>query len=705
MDILELVKTIKRDCYFYRENAVLERIQELIDYLILKQANLKTIMPVLNILLDAISKKDIIMIGDCIEYGIYPFFMQQDVDLTLFEKKLIAHYIQNETIYYSESFSDELTLYVKNENGEILRMNSLFSPLHEVQEWISGIDIKKTTTIVSIFGIGTGLFAQELLKRMPETGRMLIYEPNKMVIDYCLKSGDICGCDERERLVTERIKSLIDDERVSVIVDESDELTHNSKLAEYFESKDYIDMMGMIITKHNRYEELYPKGYINYLRALNDFRLKMAYNKNTLKLFKRCYLENYLNNIWYFKNVYSGVDINKILPIDIPVVIVSAGPSLDKNIELLKIVKNHCLIFAVDSAVRFLVKRDIEPDITISLDPNKSFAFFSDDKARSVPCLFDIDANPQIVSKYNGKMLLFNCINGYAESLIELLGKEWYHLLDHGGSVATAAFKILRNNGQKKIILIGQDLAYENGISHAGGHDDNAGYARFEVEGINKEKVITRSDWLGYLKWFEKEIEDIKNKRENIEVIDATEGGALIHGSQVMSFQEAIDGCRDEKGNLPDYHFDKELEKLNVFLNVEEQNLLIKKHQEALDKLKLIRIKSEDAIRICGKLLVGIQNGTVSEIYLDKEKKKIYNINEFVRKCLIFPIINEYLITDVIEDVGYLMLEESDPKTMELNKIKMLKLSFEAILDAAINIQNKAKEIGNGRRGFRVDRI
>ena len=46
-----------------------------------------------------------------------------------------------------------------------------------------------------------------------------------------------------------------------------------------------------------------------------------------------------------------------------------------------------------------------------------------------------------------------------------------------------------------------------------------------------------------YLEWFE---EQIKTYEDTIKVIDATEGGALIHGSEVLTLKEALD--IDESG-------------------------------------------------------------------------------------------------------------------------------------------------------------
>lgn len=698
MELLELVETIKNDCYSYKVNDVLENIQILIDQLMLPNPNLNNacFMNILKIMLEALNEKDVILIGDCLEFGIQPMLLNRNVDPLLFDENLLKISDVGYKYYYLNTYSDELALCAVNNDGKTIRLNSLFSPENEVERWVDELKIKKTTRIVCLYGIGTGLFAEEILKKLPESGKLLINEPNQDIIDYCTKCASEEGCAESEKRIGDRLNRIIEDDRVVMIVEKTEDVTRNSLFFECLKSRDYTDLMGMIIAKHNAYDYLNPKGYLNFLRAINDFRIRLLTNKNTVSMFKEKYMENFLYNIWDFENIYTCEDLKYIIPRDIPAIIVSAGPSLDKNIDLLAEVKDHFLIFAVDTAVRFLLKKKIIPDLIITLDPNKPANYFSDELAHTIPCLFDVDSNPPLVNKHTGKKILFNCRNSYAGILFKSVEKPLYQLDDNGGSVATAAFRILKEFGQEKIILIGQDLAFNNGVSHAGGFNDNSGYQESEVDGLLGGKVTTRADWLGYLKWFEKQIEDI-NEKGKIQVIDATEGGALIHGSKVMTLRETIASCKNSDGRLPDFCFEKELGKRENYLKKDEFEALCIEHKKAIGKLKEIELKSEDALRICDNLLKGIEDGTVSASFIDKEKKKIYKINEFCRKTKIFPVINEYLITDIIDEITGYMLGTGDTKTVEENQIKMLKLSFESILDSARKIRSKAAEIDGGK--------
>ncbi len=142
--------------------------------------------------------------------------------------------------------------------------------------------------------------------------------------------------------------------------------------------------------------------------------------------------------------------------------------------------------------------------------------------------------------KYNGQSIYFS----FNQSLFPLSGIDPQNYgYEMGGSITTALLGMVRSAGFKTIILMGQDLAYdENGFSHTGGEREERENDQW-LEGIYGGKVRVRSDWVLFLKSFEKEIRE----HPEMTVIDATEGGALIHGSAVMTMREAIDlYCRKE---------------------------------------------------------------------------------------------------------------------------------------------------------------
>lgn len=696
MDLLEIIKDIKTDCYLDKFESVFCGIEEFIQELSRQEiVNDIRAIEVLKVLLKAIDKKDIVLIGDCLEYGIKPLLINNDVQTDLFREEFFLTPEVKRDCFYMQSFDNELCLYARLQKNEYIRMNSAFSPINEVDNWVNNIGLKSTTPAACLFGLGTGLFAEAVLNKISENSRLFIYEPNRDIIDYCINCSAEENADILEIKVAERIKRVLNDKRVSLIIESEKEDSFLSTLREL----EYIAMKGLVVVKHNNYERLYPESFLRYLKEINAFRKILFTNKNVLNFFKEKYIEDFFLNIWNIRDIYSFSDVHKILPNDVPVIIVSAGPSLKKNVSVLQQAKGHCLIVAVDTAIRFLLKNNIIPDVTITLDPIKPSTYYTDDdRACNVPCIIEADANPDIMARLKGPKILFNIGNYYVDRLFYSIGKGLDIYPACGGSVATAAFNLFYALGQKKIILIGQDLAFDNGVSHVGNESDGAKLETKLVDGVNGEKVLSRADWIGFLEWFERRIDRINALKEDVRVIDATEGGALIHGSEVMTLEQVIKECLYTNGSLIEYDFEKEIKGLNTFFSFEEYNMLLKKHAEAINKLKEIRLKAEEAIYICKKLLKGIEDGTVSDSYIDKEKRKITKINEFCSKSLIFPIINNYVVTDVVDDISLLMLSEGDEKTKEINGIKMLRISFEAILEATKTISERIKEIDQKRK-------
>ncbi len=691
MDLLEVIEKIEYCCYADKYKEALEEVQFFLSQMQENDIDTTRILPVLRVLLEAMKTEDNILIGDCLEFGVKPAIKGTGINNDLFERFDYIIPDIGEDIFYYSSFEEEPVLCVKDDNGKIVRLNSFFSPTNEVSYWISNTNIKKNTPVVCLFGIGTGLFAEALLNKLALDSRLLIFEPDRRVINYCLSCGQRTDSEFIEELIGSRIQRVLTDNRVSLCVESDSESMFRMQLENLI---GYMNLRGLIVVKHNNYDRIYSKSCLRFLREINDYRAMMITNKNTMGLFKESLIENVFKNMFMYRRMNKCSEISKILPQNIPVIIVSAGPSLDKNIEELRNVKGHCLIFAVDSALKHLLKKGIIPDLTITIDSRKDVSCFADELSHDIPCLFDVTANPEIVSKHKGRVIVFNNSDVYMANLFNAINKT-LEFTPNGGSVATAAFALLCELGQKKIILIGQDLASTNGVTHAGGGNDQLGYEKSIVEGYYGGKVTTRSDWLGYLKWFEKATETVLEKRKDLRIINATEGGAKIHGMEMMSLKDAIETCKDSNGHLPEYDFKKHLDELGYYLDDDEYKELINKHFDAIDKLKEIEKNSDEAERICNMLLKGIKEESVSASYIDKEKKKISKINEFCSRSLAFPLVNNFLISGIIDEISRLRLEQGDIKSTELNGINLMKISFEAISEASRNIYKKAIEIRN----------
>ena len=236
---------------------------------------------------------------------------------------------------------------------------------NEAHQWFKSIDYDGRDRAICMFGRGDGVCEKELRQRLSSGSILLIYEPEK---------GDLIGF--RDELQT-RI--------------------------------DFYRQESLMICAHPLYQDVFKHEYAQFLHLINENRTRVMVNKNTMARFKENASRNVITNLPMLQNANLVDDLKKILPIDVPVIIVAAGPSLDKNIEELKRAKGHCLIFAVDTAMKYLLAHDIMPDLGITIEPIKPMANYEDPRCFEVPHVFDCESNPEIVSKNTARKFVYNC--------------------------------------------------------------------------------------------------------------------------------------------------------------------------------------------------------------------------------------------------------------------------------------------------------
>jgi hypothetical protein len=479
--------------------------------------------------------------------------------------------------------------------------------------------------VVCLFGYGDGAYYNELCAKAPEGSTFIVYEPETdSVIDL------------REELV----KSI-----------------------------DFYRLDSTVILATPGYDTVFAGEYADFVREINANRERVLVNKNTLKRFRDDAAKNVITNLHILGRCNLVGELSAILPREVPVIIVSAGPSLDKNIEQLKKAKGHSLIFAVDTAMKYLMQHDIMPDLGITVEPIKPMANYEDDRCFDVPHIFDCESNPEIVSRERERIFIYNC-RDYVKRLLEGAGVDVEPDVPSGGSVATAAFAVCYQLQMKTIILIGQDLAYSGTSTHAGGVESagiNGDIGTELVDGIDGGQVRTRSDWLGYQRWFENAIRTINEQKLDMTVVDATEGGALIHGSRVMTLTDAIEkycsGC--------DYVFTEELKKLPYLLDDEEYAEVRESIKGSFEELKAVRDAAVSAAQLCGEIIAG-------NAVPDTARRELAGYRRTCESSLLYPLINNYAVSDIADEVNRLRQEENDA----LSEIRQQKLAFDAIAGA-----------------------
>ena len=252
-----------------------------------------------------------------------------------------------------------------------------------------------------------------------------------------------------------------------------------------------------------------------------------------------------------YKNVDACLSSNSIAEIrgkykGIPGIVVASGPSLEKNIDLLKEAQGKAVIISCDASYQECIKQGVKPDAIASIERDRpTYDYFYKGKTFDKDLVFVGPALvwPDILKEFPGKKILMAKTSDGADG--------WW--MDHfenmefvvmGMSCANVAHAVLEEAGCDPIILIGQDLAYTDDKKHSSQvhdlfEDDNQVDANKETlwtEDIYGNQVKTTTAFNLFREYFERQVEN-----GNSTLIDATEGGAKIKGSKIMTFREAID--------------------------------------------------------------------------------------------------------------------------------------------------------------------
>ena len=547
-------------------------------------------------------------------------------------------------------------------NNERIRLNSIYSPYREAERWVQQFRFYNLNVSVIMFGLANGVFARALLKRLDNNGTALFYEPDLSLFLYSIKNFDMTD--------------IIYDKRIKLYIQNvnGDEF--------YFGLQKYINAIMIptqIVCIYPKFERFYQHEVKKFKNDIKEkYRLEFVLEYVLSERYKARII-NILKNIHFIKESnYSEEFVGKV-PSDVPIIIVSSGPSLDKNVKELKKAEGKSVILAVDTAVNYLIYHGIKFDAIVTIDMMLNAEYIKNIKYSKYPVFSSIGADNEILEYNKGKKIWLMS----SEFMSNLYGKyglkhsEW----SMGGSVSTDAFKLAEKLGTKRIILVGQDLAFGDGVTHAGGIVDNDGEYRKEdiayVEGINGHKVKTRSDWLRFLYWFNGEI--AKN-RDYIEVIDATEGGAKIEGTHVMKLSEAID--RYCKIN---FDFGDTIENMSPTFS-DRMYISVKNDvMNMIEELVHIKEKSRLGIEFSNEMLQMLER---DDINLEKEKFCIMNIksiNQYIESKLVYSIICDYMETK-IKNIMSVNCFSGNKVEDEIKSFKLSREAFEAVIDVTDEI-------------------
>lgn len=546
-------------------------------------------------------------------------------------------------------------------NGKSIFLHSAYNPEKEANALINEIkkETEKDLDLVFIFGIGAGYLINALKKL---NINIAVIEPSIKFFNLLIDNFKL------DKILEDNITFFIGGDDVEDI-EKFISLT-NTKKVKFFITRSYAT--------------LFNEEALFYQQKVLSIVDKKIININTISRFDKLWAYNIASNVAKISTHYG---VNKFFDKykNIPAIIVSAGPSLEKNIRKLKEIKNKALIIAVDTAIKPLFSHNISPHFIITIDPQKKNSkYFRNVYFKDSVLIAESSVDKEAIDSFNGAIYFINSIFPLAKYFMEELGDRGD--ITTGGSVSTAACDFAIRIGANPIIMVGLDLSFPNYQTHIKGsyHEENffteiykldsydsriykvliAGNL-IEEKNIYNEKVWTDSRFDMYKNWYEEQCE----KNNKIKFYNATEGGIIINGMENIRLEELIEKFNDIEINI--YKDDRNIERKNEIL-IKIKNGLIKIDGE-ISKIKPYVL---NALELCEKINSELKRHR-------KVDKLLENLNEFDIKILNISKVNEFLGITMQKTIkaiteGFIFEDEKYDKSI-VNSYKLYEAMKESI--------------------------
>lgn len=262
----------------------------------------------------------------------------------------------------------------------------------------------------------------------------------------------------------------------------------------------------------------------------------------------------------------------------VPMVIVAPGPSLAKNVHLLRELKGKAVIAAFSHTLSALKSADVVPDLVLAADMEDlryHFDGFATDEVEALALAYTV--HPDLFALPARRVFAFSS-NRTDTWMAELLGEDAH--VPNGGSVAHMAFSMGLEMGCNPIVLVGQDLSFPDGKVYCDSNVDGAaradlaedgrslivrdysdGYANMQsVSGAKKSQpqrtvrvpghdggeVVTTVPFAMFRRWFIAQAESVSSQDDGPTLLNCTEGGTRIDGMRQLPLRDAIDAFMTE---------------------------------------------------------------------------------------------------------------------------------------------------------------
>lgn len=561
--------------------------------------------------------------------------------------------------------------------GRKWRLNSSWNPQKAAEYYAERYQIQLYGTYF-VFGFSDGSYIRELARKCDDTNQIVVCIPDIILFSAACYHFELQDILENSQIIfcfLEQKKSA--ETFVGQILNYS-----KIKLVEF------CILPGYDIIYHEECEA--------FMNDVLECVKNEIVSKETHLAFERKLPQNML---YHMKHMLAHSNMNQLKKQlkeydlkEIPVIIVSAGPSLDKNIHLLRQAEGKAFIIALDASVRAVLQAGVKPNLLCSVDPNSPEKFFSNLDLKDIIWACNSWTNAKLLESYHVEQILYYGSYGpiWNDILEETLGYKFPNITS-GGSVSTEALMLAIGLGFQKIVFIGQDLAFTGGVSHTKGIEgalgDNDEYIKsrqiVKVKGMDGTMLETDYQMYLYKEWIEKAI---CYHKDQIRIIDATEGGAQIEGAETQTLEEVIKSECNQKFDI----YEKE-KNISAMFSPKQQKELHKRLKDIGKNIINFMETVEGTIREQEKIYAEMQQ---KEIGFAKKQELLRRTTELNHKLeeesileyiIMYAQKEEYEIGDTIYTEKDLTPEQLVKKSLALlkgyqNGAKLFLEDFDAII-------------------------
>jgi len=420
---------------------------------------------------------------------------------------------------------------------------SKYDPVKEAQTLVDPIDHAKTACVV-VLGFGLGYHLDELVKRVGPRDLIIVYEPDLAQLRAVLERLDYARWLAASGLI--------------LAGPDADKAT----LLGSIQQRSATLTLGTQIITHPASRQRHQEEFNRFGKLVTETLSFCRTNVATALVNASRTVSNLTGNLAQYA---AGPTINELTNAakGYPAVCVGAGPSLVKNIELLKdpAIRRNVVVIGVQTTLKPMLDRGIRPDFVTALDYSAICTRFYEDlpDLPDVTLVVEPKCHPAIIAAYPGPVRV--CPAQLNDKLLGRLARPMPPIKS-GTTVAHLSFYLALHLGCDPIMFIGQDLGFSDGLYYAPGTAVHGVWApelgpfntietmewtrvvRMKgnlrrAEDIHGRPIFTDEQMSTYLSQFERDYAEAKQAGRT--VIDATEGGMPKQHTTVMTLRDAVD--------------------------------------------------------------------------------------------------------------------------------------------------------------------